>query len=106
MGFAGNDLSGETVAVGRVDIINTTNHMVVSVEMILGNSFGPVLEPYQGTVDDPDPIFDTSIPPHSVVSFPVMTTGEFSGEVYGPHTISMEADMDDGDIIDDSIIVD
>lgn len=104
--FVGDELSGETVAAGRVVITNTTNHTVSSVKLILGDSFGPELMPFEGTVDDPTPIIDTSIDPHSSVSFPVKTSGEFVGDVYGTHTVSMEADMDDGDVIDDSVIID
>ncbi len=75
LAFVGDDMSDETVASGRVNISNTTNHDVMSVTIILGDSFGPELVPFEGTVSDPSPIFDTSIPAHTSVSFPVMTTG-------------------------------
>lgn len=90
------------MAAGRVTITNTTDRTVMSVKLILGSSFGPELVPFEGSVDDPMPIYDTSIASNSTMSFPVMTTGSFSDSVYGPHTISLEADMDNGDVLTDS----
>jgi hypothetical protein len=104
--FVGDTIGDDIMAAGRVTITNTTNHYVQSVKLIIGDYFGPELVPFEGTVDNPSPIFDTSIPPQSSESFPVMTTGEFSGMLYGPHKISMEADMDNGTIISDSDILD